>query len=494
MTAKDLLTHLPTGRLFQTLISNNTLRHHILEHLRGRLEQNLFIDNPDNCPTCVQQGKYDYLWALLRGLDRAIERDLVSKHVLQRLIDVFLDRTVLNRNDKIHTWRQEKGFVPPMFVLLSPTGCCNLRCTGCYAGSDPTQNVHLPGEIVDRILTEKEELWDSYFTVISGGEPMMWRDGDRTILDVIEDHPDGLFLLYTNGTLLTDEVAARMAELGNVTPAISVEGFEAETDARRGTGVHKKVMEAFERLRKHGVPFGISATPTRENWRTILSDEFVDFYFHKQGAFYGWLFQYMPIGRGQSLELMVPAEERVEMLHQTERIVREHEVFLADFWNSGHASSGCISAGREGGYFYIDWHGDASPCVFMPYAADNVHDLYARGENLNDLLEAPLFRNIRQWQSDHGFERNPSEVENWLCPCPIRDHHPTLRRTLEETGAKPINDEAAAALQDERYLRGMEAYGRRIHELTQPIWDERCALPVEEASPKRQKALQTDDR
>lgn len=65
---------------------------------------------------------------------------------------------------------------------------------------------------------------------------------------------------------LLDEFAARLAEAGNITPAISVEGFETETDTRRGEGVHGRIMKAFDALRRHGVPFGVSATATRHNW------------------------------------------------------------------------------------------------------------------------------------------------------------------------------------------------------------------------------------
>jgi MoaA/NifB/PqqE/SkfB family radical SAM enzyme len=51
------------------------------------------------------------------------------------------------------------------------------------------------------------------------------------------------FLFFTNGTLITKEVAEKLAQLGNVTPAISVEGFE------------KEVLEgALETLNKNNYP------------------------------------------------------------------------------------------------------------------------------------------------------------------------------------------------------------------------------------------------
>jgi len=81
--------------------------------------------------------------------------------------------------------------------------------------------------------------------------------------------------MYTNGTLIDRECAARLAELGNVTPAISVEGWEKETDERRGKGVFRKIMQAMENLRNAGVPYGILVTATRENAEILLAEPFI---------------------------------------------------------------------------------------------------------------------------------------------------------------------------------------------------------------------------
>ena len=185
--------------------------------------------------------------------------------------------------------------------------------------------------------------------MISGGELVLWRDGERDLLDMVGKYDSGFFIVYANGTLINDRTARRMAELGNISPAVSVEGFEKETDARRGKGTHRKVPAAFDILRKHGVPFGVLVTSTRDNWDVISSEDFAGFCFDEQGAVHGWLFQYMPVGRGHTVDLMVFPEGRVAMLRRMQRLVREHKVFLADFWNSGPTSCGCISAGRGGG-------------------------------------------------------------------------------------------------------------------------------------------------
>jgi hypothetical protein len=43
--------------------------------------------------------------------------------------------------------------------------------------------------------------------------------------------------MYTNGAPIDEKMATRLAEVGNIVPAILVEGFEARTDQWCGTGV-----------------------------------------------------------------------------------------------------------------------------------------------------------------------------------------------------------------------------------------------------------------
>jgi MoaA/NifB/PqqE/SkfB family radical SAM enzyme len=217
---------------------------------------------------------------------------------------------------------------------------------------------------------------------------------DKDLFDLLGENQDNYFMMYTNGTLITREVAERMADLGNISPAISVEGWERETDDRRGKGVFRRVQEAMQNLRAAGVPFGISVTATRENAEVILSESFLDFYFGHQGALYGWIFQYMPIGRGFTADWMVTPEQRRWMLEQELTLLRDKKRFLVDFWNGGPMTLGCIAAGRPGGYFYVDWNGNIAPCVFFPYYVDNLYGIYANNLSLTDVLESGFFQTI----------------------------------------------------------------------------------------------------
>ena len=57
-----------------------------------------------------------------------------------------------------------------------------------------------------------------------------------------------------------------MLRVKNFIPAISLEGDEASTDARRGKGTYQKVVQAMELLHRKKLPYGISSCYTSANY------------------------------------------------------------------------------------------------------------------------------------------------------------------------------------------------------------------------------------
>jgi MoaA/NifB/PqqE/SkfB family radical SAM enzyme len=323
-------------------------------------------------------------------------------------------------------------------------------------------------------MDEAKAFWGTPLFVFSGGEPLLYRSEGHGVLDAVQKHPDSLFLMFTNGTRIDESVARRLERLGNLTPALSVEGLEARTDERRGKGRFARTLEAMSLLRRAGVPFGISVTVTGSNMDEILSDRFLDFFFIEQGAFYGFVFHYMPIGREAGLDRMPTPAQRVEIWKRTWEAIETKRIFLFDFWNHGPMVGGCLSAGREGGYLYIDWNGRVMPCVFAPYAVARLQEVYARGETLEDVWRAPLLRAIRDWQREYGYDGDlvPRREGNWLRPCPVRDHYPLFREWLDRYRPEPENEAARAAWKSGAYLEGMSAYGAELKDLTDAIWED----------------------
>ena len=407
--------------------------------------------------------------ALLSTAERALTELHFSPAAIRCLFKVIVQKLLIEKSDReaVARFSAQYGISPPTFLTISPGKACNLRCAGCYADSGSTAE-KLDWATFDRLVAEAKTLWGTRLFVISGGEPLAYHSEGKGVLDMAEQHPDCYFLTYTNGTLIDDNLALRLAKTGNLTPTISLEGWRERTDARRGAGIFDRTLETMNRLRAAGVPFGISLTATRYNAEEILSDEFIDFCFEEQGALYGFIFQYMPIGRASTLDLMPTPQQRLWMWRRSWEIIRERRIVLADFWNHGTVSQGCIAAGRYngGGYLYVDWNGAISPCVFLPYSPVNINDVYAQGKTLNDAWADPFFAGLRQWQQSYRDDEG-----NWLMPCPIRDHHSDLRRLLAEHEPDPTDANARIALLDEGYARSMAENGAAYQAQSEPVWE-----------------------
>jgi len=348
------------------------------------------------------------------------------------LVSLFVDHTWEGYRQR-RRFQKEHGLFPPSFIVISPLARCNLKCVGCYAGAYGAQEPVLSYDDIERILKEVRG-WGSRFVVISGGEPLLlWRrmpGSDRGLRDIAAQYRDTLFLMYTNGTLITDELARELAELGNVTPAISIEGYREETDARRGAGVFDQVVGAMQRLREHGALYGASVTYTSQNYQTVASDQFLDMLL-ELGCYYAWYFMYVPVGREPALELMVTPEQRRLVARKTWEWFTTRPIFVADFWNSGPLVGGCIAAGRPNGYLHITHQGDICPCVFMMYSDQNIHTTDSPTP-LTDALHSEFFTRLRAGQR--------TKQHNPLAPCMIVDHPEVLKEAVETTGAHPTQD------------------------------------------------------
>ncbi|WHE06124.1 radical SAM protein [Thermoanaerobacterium thermosaccharolyticum] len=255
----------------------------------------------------------------------------------------------------------------------------------------------------------------SFFSFILGGEPLV-RKAD--IIRLCETHPDCQFSAFTNGTLIDEAFADEMLRVKNFIPAISVEGFEEDTDFRRGIGTFKKVEKAMSILKAKRLPFGISCCYTSKNVHIIGSEEYFD-QMIEWGAKFCWFFTYMPIGNSAVPELMVSAEQRKFMYEQVRKFRGTKPLFTLDFWNDGEYVDGCIAGGRR--YLHVNANGDIEPCAFIHYSDSNI-----REKTLLEALQSPLFMAYH--------DRQPFN-ENHLRPCPLLDNPDALVEMVETSGA-----------------------------------------------------------
>lgn len=358
------------------------------------------------------------------AFDRAIGtdsnwRDLILKvahlnpQVAERLIKTFLIDANLLAWPIQEKMREKYRCNIPWAILLDPTSACNLRCTGCWA-AEYGHKLNLSYDDIDSIIKQGKEL-GVHIYIYTGGEPLMRK---RDLIRLCEAHPDCAFLCFTNATLIDEDFCQDMLRVGNFVPAISAEGFEEATDARRGEGTYARIVEAMRLLREHNLPFGISACYTSQNAGSIASPEYFDWLI-AQGALFCWIFTYMPTGVAAPVDLMPTAAQR-ERLYRFVRAMREKKpLFTLDFQHDGEFVGGCIAGGRR--YLHINARGDVEPCVFVHYSNANIHDA-----SLLDCLKSPIFM---EYYAEQPFDGN------YLRPCPLLENPGKLEAMVERSGA-----------------------------------------------------------
>jgi len=140
---------------------------------------------------------------------------------------------------------------------------CNLTCRHCYSGSTDR---HFPGELTrDEVFAVMDDLaaFGVPVLILSGGEPLMRPD----IFEISQRAKAmGFYVgLSTNGTLIDDATADRIAAVNYNYVGISLDGIGATHDRFRGEpGAFDAALAGVRRCRAHGIKVGLRMTITRE--------------------------------------------------------------------------------------------------------------------------------------------------------------------------------------------------------------------------------------
>jgi SynChlorMet cassette radical SAM/SPASM protein ScmE len=153
----------------------------------------------------------------------------------------------------------------PKEVDLEVTNRCNLRCAYCsHFESAGDVDGDLP---LEEWLRFFEELNRCAVTrvCLSGGEAFFRKDLKEFIQGIVRNRMR--FSILSNGTLITDEMAAFLASTKRCEGVqVSIDGSVPTThDSFRGEGTFRKAVEGIQRLRRHNVPVQVRVTIHRKN-------------------------------------------------------------------------------------------------------------------------------------------------------------------------------------------------------------------------------------
>ena len=275
----------------------------------------------------------------------------------------------------------------PSFLIASITNRCNLHCAGCYARAnhicddDATESL-LTDEDWARIFSQASQIGVS-FILLAGGEPML----RRGVLESAAKHREILFPVFTNGTLLSDGALELIDTNRNLVPIVSIEGDEAQTDARRGAGTYAKLTANMEKMHEKGILFGASVTLTTENIQTVTGEAFLN-RLRTLGVKIVFFVDYVPADPGT--ETLAPGDVERDYLANRLDVLRaaQDSMIYVSFPGDEQFSGGCLAAGR--GFFHINPTGGAEPCPFSP-----VSDTSLKRVSLLEALDSPLFSRLR---------------------------------------------------------------------------------------------------
>lgn len=189
---------------------------------------------------------------------------------------------------------------PPLrLVFWETTTGCNLACVHCrrLEVSRELSKLDLTTEQSKAFIRTLPETGRPIL-VFSGGEPLMRPDLFEL---AIEANAVGLpTALATNGTIMNEELAARVREVGFRRVSISFDGPDAAThDQFRGQGAFDSSISGFKALKRAGLSMQINTTIAQHNYRKL--DEAYKLAIDL-GADALHIFMLVPVGCGMELD------------------------------------------------------------------------------------------------------------------------------------------------------------------------------------------------
>jgi MoaA/NifB/PqqE/SkfB family radical SAM enzyme len=281
--------------------------------------------------------------------------------------------------------RLKRGEHFPPFLYISIINSCNLRCQGCWVKVDGPRHM-IDAATMRRVIGDAKRQGNSYFGIL-GGEPFMHPE----LLQILGEHPDCYFQIFTNGQLITDEIARELRRLGNATPLISIEGTAPVSDQRRGQlRVLDRTLVGLEHCRRHKLIVGVATSVCKTNIDDLVREEWLRSLIAR-GVHYAWYHTYRPVGENASPELALTPEQVLHVRRFVVRMRTKLPLALVDAYWDDRGQALCPMA--TGISHHINPWGDIEPCPIIQFATDSIHDR----RDLFDVMQSSDFiRDFRE--------------------------------------------------------------------------------------------------
>ena len=320
------------------------------------------------------------------------------------------------KSARVRAKLEKEGVHVPPIIIYSITNRCNLHCKGCYhqalrAFAKPELN----DEEMRRIISEAKGLGVSFF-VIAGGEPLVRKE----LLNITRDNPEIIFFIFTNGLLIDEAVLSQLKQQKNVVPIISLEGYEEDTDGRRGKGVYGQLQKTINKLHQAGIFFGTSLTMTRSNLVAVTDGKFVNALM-KQGCKLFMYVEYTPIREGTE-DWVITDQQRTQVAGLMNSLRARNKALFVAVPGDEEQFGGCLAAGK--GFVHISAEGNVEACPFAPFSDCNLKEVSLREALQSRLLQAIRDNegNLKEGTGGCALWEKRDWVKSLVTPEPLQVH------------------------------------------------------------------------
>jgi MoaA/NifB/PqqE/SkfB family radical SAM enzyme len=296
------------------------------------------------------------------------------------------------------------------FLTVDLTQRCNMQCAHCIANAGPKFKGTLDTNAAKRFIGEARRDGGLSYIIVLGGEPLLEVD---KLIELASAFPYIPFLVFSNGSLITDEILQKIRMQYNVALFISMEGFGELTDKIRGSHAFEQANAALLKLQKSGIVFGISVTANKMNYKEIVSDAFAN-YIDSMGCHFLWIFDYKPIGRaGEDDEMrkLIMEQAEAEYVNNAVTQINKRSGFLCLNTERGaEAIGGCPA--YNGRTMHVSCDGFITPCVAVRHYRE---DISIFDHSYTEALETEFLRSFKEIGHGEGCpgKFHPEELADW---------------------------------------------------------------------------------
>jgi radical SAM protein with 4Fe4S-binding SPASM domain len=254
----------------------------------------------------------------------------------------------------------------PFSGSVALTYRCNLSCAHCYAKKEPGEQVSFVPELDTeqwRRAISQSKAAGCLHLLLTGGEPLLREDFSE--IYSFAKQSGFLVTVFSNGTLVTDKIAALFRELPPRQVEVSLYGASAETYERVSgvPGSFKKAMQGIETLIGQGTKVDFKSVLLTLNAGEFAAIEKLASSFGAKMRFDAAIFPALS-GDRSILDLRVAPEEAVALELAAPKRASEWRELLQRYRGQPHPKT-LYSCGAGETAFHIDPYGWLYPCLMV---------------------------------------------------------------------------------------------------------------------------------